>query len=310
MALVMDSSLLPTENDKYILGRSSYDEDLARRWKQVNAKEVKASLISISTSDARGQNYDGGMAKSQFGGSNEFGNSTISTTDYQANTLNTFWGKTRYGNSSHKGSSGDTIFWHAPEFRNGITVTSWSKSGGYDDAAQDYAGTSTEKFKVTSGGVITANGSATFNNNVTFNGTVKFTSTVKDSGGSTIHTSDKNVKNTIQYLSEDEKYEKLFDKLQPVSYKLNNGTSGRTHIGLIAQDLKQAILEAGLTTNDVAAYCEWEPEEADPATCGIRYEEFISLSIHEIQKLKAKVAQQDQLIADLTQRLEKLESKN
>lgn len=315
MALAIDSSLVPTENDRYVLGKySSYGNSY--RWKNIATKNLDAGTITIYTSDAKGLGYNGEMGESTFGGSNEFGNSTISTTDYKANTLNTFWGKTRYGNYSHKGSSGDTIFWHAPEFRGGIVVAQFIQQAvngnNYDNFANDYAGTVTEKFKVTSGGVITANGSATFNNNVTFNGTVKFTSTVKDSGGSTIHTSDQNVKNTIQYLSEDEKYEKLFDKLQPVSYKLNNGTSGRTHIGLIAQDLKQAILEAGLTTNDVAAYCEWEPEEDDndPATCGIRYEEFISLSIHEIQKLKTQVAQQNQLIADLAQRLEKLESKN
>lgn len=138
-------------------------------------------------------------------------------------------------------------------------------------------------------------------------GTIKF-------ANGTFTNSDSKIKNTIQPLSTNQKYEKLFDSLQPVSYKLNDGTSGRTHFGLIAQDLKQAILDSGLTTTDVAAYGEWElddsEDQAGKATCGIRYEELIALNIQEIQKLKNRVVQQDQLITDLTQRLEKLESKN
>jgi hypothetical protein len=44
--------------------------------------------------------------------------------------------------------------------------------------------------------------------------------------------SDLRLKNSINSLSPN--YEILFDNLQPVSYKYNNGTSNRTHIGFIA----------------------------------------------------------------------------
>jgi hypothetical protein len=146
-----------------------------------------------------------------------------------------------------------------------------------------------------------------------FTGDVDFYGTVYQNDSS-IHSSDKNIKNTVQSLSDDLRYEKLFDNLRPVSYKFNEGTSDRLHTGLIAQELKQSILDAGLTTTEMAAYCEWETSDRKTketkTTCGIRYEELISLNIHEIQKLKKRVAQQDQIIADLTQRLEKLESKN
>ena len=146
-----------------------------------------------------------------------------------------------------------------------------------------------------------------------FTGNVDFYGTVYQNDSS-IHSSDKNIKNTVQSLSDDLRYEKLFDNLRPVSYKFNEGTSDRLHTGLIAQELKQSILDAGLTTTEMAAYCEWETSDRKTketkTTCGIRYEELISLNIHEIQKLKKRVAQQDQIIADLTQRLEKLESKN
>jgi hypothetical protein len=84
---------------------------------------------------------------------------------------------------------------------------------------------------------------------------VQFKNTVYDKN-TTIHNSDANVKNSIKLIAEDSRYEKLFDSLKPVSFKFNYGTSGRTHTGLIAQDLKKSILDAGFTTKEVSAYCE------------------------------------------------------
>ena len=103
--------------------------------------------------------------------------------------------------------------------------------------------------------------------------------------GVPVSTSDKNKKNSIQTI--DEKYSLLFDNLRPVTFKFNDGTSDRTHIGLIAQEVKEAAETVGLTTQEVAAYCEWE--EGDTTTCGVRYSELVALNIYEIQKLKARV---------------------
>lgn len=121
-----------------------------------------------------------------------------------------------------------------------------------------------------------------------------------------IDDSDINLKNNIMPLTD--AHAKLFDKLQPVSFKLNSGTSNRTHTGLIAQDLKQAIEDVGLTTQDFAAYCEWQKEDGTQ-TCGIRYTELIALNIQQIQMLKARVAEQDDKIKDLEARLLALENK-
>lgn len=106
--------------------------------------------------------------------------------------------------------------------------------------------------------------------------------------GSVTTGSDRNLKNTITELTD--KHEQLFDNLKPVTFKYNAGDSNRTHLGLIAQDLKQSIESAGLTTQDIAAYCEWETADGE-TTCGIRYTELIALNISEIQKLKARVAE-------------------
>ena len=106
-----------------------------------------------------------------------------------------------------------------------------------------------------------------------------------DSG--TIGSSDRNKKNTITDISD--AYSQIFDDLRPVTYKYNDGTSDRLHTGFIAQEVRDATLNAGLTTKDFAAYCEWE--EDNTATCGLRYSEFIALCVDQIQKLKKQVAE-------------------
>lgn len=101
-----------------------------------------------------------------------------------------------------------------------------------------------------------------------------------------ILSSDINKKKDINTISE--KYDLLFEKLKPVSYKFIENTSDRTHIGFIAQDVKNAILESGLTTQDFAGYCEWLNSDEEFG-CGLRYEEFIALCIKQIQELKQRI---------------------
>ena len=134
----------------------------------------------------------------------------------------------------------------------------------------------------------------------------------------TISTSDRNQKNNIQKL--DERYIQLFMKLLPVSFKFNDGTSGRTHIGFISQDVEAAMAEVGLTDLEFAGFCkdqktvpvqkttkvkalneqtgeeEWqeisytddEPVEGE-YVYSLRYEEFIALNTAVIQNLLKRV---------------------
>ena len=101
-----------------------------------------------------------------------------------------------------------------------------------------------------------------------------------------VHSSDANKKHDINY--DVEVYGTLFDGLKPCTFKYNNGTSGRDHFGFAAQDVLDAINAAGLTTKQVAAYCEYTEDDID--TCGLRYGEFVALNTYEIQKLKQRVA--------------------
>lgn len=113
----------------------------------------------------------------------------------------------------------------------------------------------------------------------------------------TVKASDYNVKNTIQPLTD--VHERIFDALLPVSYVYNNNSSNRKHFGFIAQDVKSAIIQSGLTTQDFAGYCEWLNEDGSPG-CGLRYDEFIALNTYEIQKLKLRIKALERVIDLLT----------
>ena len=114
------------------------------------------------------------------------------------------------------------------------------------------------------------------------------------SGSETV-TSDANAKNSICEISNN--YADLFDRLRPVIFKYNNGTSGRFHVGFIAQDVRDSILAAGLTTTDFAGFVEFEtPEQGGGSLCGLRYDEFIALNTYEIQKLKKRLSELEKTI--------------
>lgn len=109
---------------------------------------------------------------------------------------------------------------------------------------------------------------------------------VKLSSGETV-TSDANQKNSIETVSEN--YEKMFYELKPVTYKYNDGTSDRKHVGFIAQDVKNAIDKSDLTTKDVAAYVSDLCEDGTELL-SLRYSEFVALNTHMIQKCLAKIS--------------------
>ena len=105
---------------------------------------------------------------------------------------------------------------------------------------------------------------------------------------SAITTSDRNLKHDIRYdLSA---YDALFDALKPCSFQYDNGKSGRTHLGLIAQDVEEALEAAGLTSLDFAGFVKSPDEEAEGGYIySLRYEEFVALCVREIQRLDQRV---------------------
>jgi hypothetical protein len=115
---------------------------------------------------------------------------------------------------------------------------------------------------------------------------------------STISTSDRNKKQDITDMSDTQ--EQLFNQLKPVTYKLKEGNSGRTHYGFISQDVEEALTYVGLTSKDFAGFCKDEHIDDNNNIVldtdgnivydySLRYSEFIALNTHMIQKLQDEI---------------------
>lgn len=104
---------------------------------------------------------------------------------------------------------------------------------------------------------------------------------------SMIQTSDREAKEDIVYGLT--RYNALFDTLRPVSFRFRDGTSGRTHLGLISQDVEAALEAAGLTDVEFAGFVR-SAEPEGKVLYGLRYGEFIAMLIEQVQSLKARVS--------------------
>lgn len=121
--------------------------------------------------------------------------------------------------------------------------------------------------------------------------------------GSTAVTSDRNLKTDIVDLNE--KFENFFYKLRPITYKYNaeEVKGHRDHVGFIAQEVEDALTESGLTTEEFAGIIIEKDVSLNPdydasaseeenkkkekvyeKLYSLRYEEFIALNTHMIQK--------------------------
>ena len=120
--------------------------------------------------------------------------------------------------------------------------------------------------------------------------------------------SDKRIKNNIIPISKGLKsreniFEQLFDLLKPVSFSLNNDKSNKTHIGFVAQDVSNALSSLGVKEDnfELIDHMFFTDEETgeEKDEYGLRYEEFIALNTHMIQKTIARVDNYDREFHDL-----------
>lgn len=123
--------------------------------------------------------------------------------------------------------------------------------------------------------------------------------------GNNLSSSDLRVKNNINTISAN--YQQFYDNLNPVSYKYNDGNSGRTHTGFIAQEIVSALEKANLTTQDFAAVCQRD-HNVEGSEWGVRYGEFVALNTWQIQLANKKLKEQELLINQLQQQLDELKS--
>lgn len=104
----------------------------------------------------------------------------------------------------------------------------------------------------------------------------------------TIQTSDRNQKNSIESLPD--KYIALFDNLEAKRYKMNDGTSGRYHVGFIAQDVEEAMAVVGIDSQDFGGFVK-DKDENDNDTYMLRYDEFIGILTAKIKQLESRIEQ-------------------
>ena len=109
--------------------------------------------------------------------------------------------------------------------------------------------------------------------------------------------SDARIKNSIETLPE--QYNTFFDLLEPKRYKYNDGTSHRYHTGYIAQEVVDSLEKSGLNTHDFAAVMLTHPG-TEKECWHLRRDEFVALNTWQIQKLKARVAELENLVYQLT----------
>ena len=195
---------------------------------------------------------------------------------------------------------------------NGIIRLAFNGAGGYPELVINgiYSGSAPQLFRE-----VRPNEDGTFNL-----GAGNFRWKVLYAASSTISTSDRNLKQDIKTLTP--KHLELFLKLQPVSFAFIDGSSGRTHIGFISQDVESAMAECGLTNLDFAGFCkdiktirksvtnedgtqtEIEEHELDEDgnpiyIYSLRYEEFIALNTYAIQTAMARLDSLEERIKNI-----------
>lgn len=108
---------------------------------------------------------------------------------------------------------------------------------------------------------------------------------------STISTSDRNAKNSIEELPEE--YLAMFSLITPKRFKLNAGTSGRYHVGFIAQEVEEAMASVGLSSLEFAGFVKDKDDDGNDIYM-LRYEEFIGILAAKIKQLESRMTETEE----------------
>lgn len=103
----------------------------------------------------------------------------------------------------------------------------------------------------------------------------------------TIQTSDENAKTDIEALPD--KYLDLFDRLTPRRFRMKAGTSGRYHVGYIAQEVKAAMEECGISDVEFGGWVADDDADGNEIYM-LRYDEFDAIRDSKLKQLEKRVA--------------------
>ncbi len=120
--------------------------------------------------------------------------------------------------------------------------------------------------------------------------------------------SDENAKHDIAQIDPDQARQIIL-ALKPKTYKYNDGTSGRTHRGLIVQDLKTMIDDLGIDAKDFAAYVVDVDGQGYIRYGELHADEISVLQTHdkEIKELQETVKQQQALLDSMQNQINALQ---
>ncbi len=140
----------------------------------------------------------------------------------------------------------------------------------------------------------------------------------------TIQTSDRTKKTNINSL-EAQKIQAFINGLNPVSYKMIDGTSGRTHYGFIAQDIEELMNTLDMDSKDFAGFIKspkkvikYEDENGtkleNPVEevlegeydYALRYDEFIAPLVKVVQEQQKTIEQQQIVIENQQKEIEQI----
>lgn len=135
-------------------------------------------------------------------------------------------------------------------------------------------------------GVVLGGGNTRPNNSVYSCGTSSFPWADIFSVNSTIQTSDRNKKHDIEPLPD--KYLDMLGRIEPRRFKLNDGSSGRYHVGFIAQEVEDAMAAAGVDPLEFGGWVKDKDGDGNDIYM-LRYSEFIGVLWGKLRRLEARI---------------------
>lgn len=283
-------TVIPDLDDRILASQERADSAYDLAW---DAESIanEAMEVAEETSDEFASVKKTSGGRTYIDGSKIYSNSIYadsmhlggSLTIYAGEKSTTIGGYLGYTTSANDGSAG----MHMQKGNGEVVVTN-------NGAKLTYGG-STSQISVHSGGIgMTSNGTSYVVGQSSFYNTedCDLGTSLNPWGqiyanNSTISTSDRNKKNTIDDL--DDRYLVLFDHLRPVRFKFNDGTSGRFHPGFISQDVEEALDLSGIDSQEFGGFVKDVDHDTGEELYFLRYEEFIPILAAKIKQLEEKI---------------------
>lgn len=110
----------------------------------------------------------------------------------------------------------------------------------------------------------------------------------------TVQTSDRGKKRNIEDLPE--KYVAMLDAVPPRRFKMIDGTSGRYHVGFIAQEVEAAMAAAGVDATEFGGFVKDVGEDGKEVYM-LRYEEFLGILHAKNRALEKRLERLEALLS-------------